>query len=176
MQCWWKALNAAPYQQRYKNGKRAHRRAPCSFLEFCYLCAKWFPDETEWRDHCAHHLDHLQPRCGPLMFWFTLVAPGFCLFCLGDTDKKPKDRFQQWLRKATLINHIDDHIQQQNQNDLIICPHPCCKNKEYQGRIKLTDLFKNQLRSLILLLSRAQIVVNELIFKLLCSYKWENQA
>ena len=141
IQCQRKESNAAPYQQRYKNGKRAHRRVPRSFLEFCYLCAKWFPDETEWRNHCAYHLNNLKPWCRLLMFWFMLVAPGFCPFCLGDTDKEPKKRFQQWLRKITLIEHIDDHIKQKDQNDWILCPHPCCRSKEYQGGIELRRHF-----------------------------------
>lgn len=45
-----------------------------------------------------------------LTFRYTLVAPGFCPFCLGEEDKKPDERFQQWVAKATLLNHIDRHF------------------------------------------------------------------
>jgi hypothetical protein len=42
-----------------------------------------------------------------LIFRYTLITPSFCLFCLGDKDIKPDQRFQQWLAKATLLNHIN---------------------------------------------------------------------
>lgn len=103
LQCTRKSLNAAPYQQRYKNGKRAHRWAHRSFLQFCYLCAQWFYNEEQWTQHCQNHLRHLHPRCGLLTFRSTLVAPGFCPFCLGDKTKEPDERFQQWLKKTTLL-------------------------------------------------------------------------
>jgi hypothetical protein len=60
LQCRRKALNAAPYQQCYKNGKRAHRRVNRSYLQFCYLCAQFVSSEEEWEDHCEYHLAELQ--------------------------------------------------------------------------------------------------------------------
>ncbi|OJD24335.1 hypothetical protein ACJ73_04303 [Blastomyces percursus] len=141
LQCRRQKKNAAPYQQRYKNGKRAHRAARRPFLEFCYLCAKWFPDETDWTDHCVSHLDHLEPRCGLLVFRSTLVAPGFCPYCIGDVGKKPEERFQQWRTKATLINHIDDHLAGQPHDKEIGCPHPCCAGKKYMDLLHLRRHF-----------------------------------
>lgn len=145
LQCRRKSLNAAPYQQRYKNGKRAHRRrAPRAFLEYCYLCAKWFPNEAEWKKHCSSHLNNLHPRCGLLTFRYTLVAPGFCPFCLGDANKDPDERFQQWLSKATLINHIDSaHLAELEQEKMIQCPHPYCQGKQYAGVSELRCHFFN---------------------------------
>lgn len=128
LQCRRKLLNGAPYQQRYKNNKRAHRRVQRGFVQFCYLCARIFQDENTWVQHCRSHLSDLKPRCGILRFRYTLVAPGFCPFCLGDTNKKADERFQQWLNKATLLNHIDGHLDSLKFNN-IFCPHPCCEGR-----------------------------------------------
>ncbi|OJD26824.1 hypothetical protein ACJ73_01791 [Blastomyces percursus] len=162
---------AAPYQQRYKNGKRAHRAARRPFLEFCYLCAKWFPDATDWKDHCVSHLDHLEPRCGLLVFRSTLVAPGFCSYCIGDVGKKPEERFQQWRTKATLINHIDDHLAGQPHDKEIGCPHPCCAGKKYMDLLHLRRHFLTAipLRSLaqIVLLGRGKRISQLMLPKVL---------
>lgn len=124
-------MNGAPYQQRYRNNKRAHRRVQREFLQFCYLCACFFHDENSWVQHCQCHLSDLQPRCGILTFRYTLVAPGFCPFCLGDRDKKADERFQQWLNKATLLNHIDVHLGRLQSMTDVACPHPCCVGRRY---------------------------------------------
>lgn len=131
LQCRRKALNAAPYQQCYKNGKRAHRRVQRNFVQFCYLCAQLSYSEEDWNQHCGLHLANLKPRCGLLTFRYTLVAPGFCPFCLGDGNKRPDQRFNQWLNKATLLNHIDGHLSQLPSGNPVTCPHPCCSGKEY---------------------------------------------
>lgn len=133
LQCQRKALNAAPYQQCYKNGKRAHRRVQRSFAQFCYVCAKLFYSEEDWVKHCQYHLEDMQPLCGILTFRYTMVAAGLCPFCLGDESKSPAERFKQWMAKATLLNHIDDHMSTINSEQTIQCPHPLCKGKQYQG-------------------------------------------
>ncbi|KAJ8189548.1 hypothetical protein LV163_001835 [Aspergillus fumigatus] len=131
LQCRRKALNAAPYQQCYKNGKRAHRRIQRNFVQFCYLCAQLSYSEEDWNYHCGFHLANLEPRCGLLTFRYTLVAPGFCPFCLGDGNKRPDERFKQWLNKATLLNHIDGHVSHLPSGNPVTCPHPCCSGKAY---------------------------------------------
>jgi hypothetical protein len=143
LQCRRKSFNAAPYQQRYKNGKRAHRRVHTTFLEWCYLCAKWFHTVEEWKAHCEFHLASLQPRCGPLTFRFTLVAPGFCPFCLGDDAKQADERFQQWRTKATLLTHINSHLEKMDPTSPVQCPHPCCEARWYGDNVKLRHHFFN---------------------------------
>ncbi|KAJ6087999.1 hypothetical protein N7467_006913 [Penicillium canescens] len=69
---------------------------------------------------------------GILTFRYTIVAPGFCSFCLGDKDKKQDERFQQWLAKASLLNHIDNHIDALRGSVAFFCPHPCCQRKGYK--------------------------------------------
>lgn len=64
LQCTRRSLNAAPYQQINRNGRRAHHRTNRAFLEWCHLCVKWFHRETDWQEHCCSHLGNLQPRCG----------------------------------------------------------------------------------------------------------------
>ncbi|KAG2027713.1 hypothetical protein GB937_000154 [Aspergillus fischeri] len=81
--------------------------------------------------HCGLYLANLKPRCGLLMFCYTLVAPGFCPFCLGDGNKRPDEHFKQWLNKAMLLNYIDGHLSQLLSGNLVTCPHPCCSGKEY---------------------------------------------
>lgn len=132
LQCQRQALGGPQYQQRYKNEKRAHRRSQRKYVQFCYLCAEFFCDEQAWIGHCQSHLENLHPRCGTLTFRYTLVAPGFCPFCLGDEDKRPDDRFQQWMTKATLLNHIDKHLSALRTSKIVLCPHPCCQGKEYK--------------------------------------------
>ena len=68
LQCQRKILNAAPYQQCYKNGKQAHCCIQRSFVQFCYVCAELFYSEGDWIDHCQHHLENIQPCCGILTF------------------------------------------------------------------------------------------------------------
>lgn len=137
LQCRRKSLNGAQYQQRYKNEKRAHRRVQRSFVQFCYLCAELFLDEDSWENHCKCHLDNLNPRCGLLTFRSTLVAPGFCPFCLGDESKKPDERFQQWVAKSTLLNHIDEHLGSADSSAAVFCPHPCCEERKYVDNLHL---------------------------------------
>jgi hypothetical protein len=139
LQCRRKSFHAAPYQQRYTNGRRAHRRVHNT----CYLCVKWFHTDTDWKAQCESHLNGLQPRCGLLTFRFTLVAPGFCPFCLGDDTKQPDERFQQWRTKATLLTHINAHLAKIGPSEPIRCPHPCCENRCYSGLVKLRHHFFN---------------------------------
>ena len=133
LQCRRRALNAAPYQQCYKNGKRAHRRVNRSYLQFCYFCAQFFYSEEEWDQHCQFHLASCQPRCGILTFRYTLVGAGLCPFCLGDEKKRPSERYNQWLTKATLLNHIDEHMKLCQSEGKVPCPHLCCRTKVYDG-------------------------------------------
>ncbi|CAI7595632.1 unnamed protein product [Penicillium viridicatum] len=137
LQCRRKSLGSAPYQQRYKNGKRAHRRVQQNFAQFCYLCAQFYYDQQSWTEHCKSHLDHLKPRCGLMTFRSTLVAPAFCPFCLGDEGKEPDERFQQWVNKATLWNHIDAHLHKFKSDSAIPCPHPLCNQQIYAGEKSL---------------------------------------
>lgn len=95
------------------------------------MCAAIFQNEHDWIQHCQSHLSNLKPRCGVLKFRYTLVASGFCPFCLGDATKPADGRFQQWLDKATLLNHIDAHISSLQLSTDVSCPHPCCENKVY---------------------------------------------
>ena len=133
LQCRRRALNAAPYQQCYKNGKRAHRRVNRSYLQFCYFCAQFFYSEEEWDQHCQFHLASCQPRCGILTFRYTLVGAGLCPFCLGDEKKRPSERYNQWLTKATLLNHIDEHMKLCQSEGKVPCPHLCCRTKVYDS-------------------------------------------
>lgn len=137
-------MKAAPYQQLYKNGKRAHRRAQRTFLEWCYLCSGWFHTEEDWAKHCRFHLAHLQPRCGLLTFRYTLVYPGLCPYCLGDSEKEPQERFKQWRAKSTLINHINEkHLTGKKEDEPLQCPHPCCEKRTYCGTLGLRRHFFN---------------------------------
>lgn len=141
LQCRRQSLGGPPYQQRYGNGKRAHRRIQRDFVQFCYLCADLCCDEKEWKSHCQTHLNKLHPRCGILTLRYTLVAPGFCPFCLGDAGKEPDERFQQWLIKSTLLNHIENHFDALKASTIFICPHPCCQEKDYHDPLGLRRHF-----------------------------------
>lgn len=141
LQCRRRSLGGPPYQQRYGNGKRAHRRVQRNFVQFCYLCANICCDEGEWKSHCQMHLEKLHSRCGILTLRYTLVAPGFCPFCLGDEGKEPDERFQQWLVKPTLLNHIDNHFDALKASPTFICPHPCCQERDYHDSLGLRRHF-----------------------------------
>jgi hypothetical protein len=109
-------------------------------VQFYYLCAQNYSEQARI-SHCQSHLKSLQPRCGMLTFRYTLVAPGFCPFCLGDEDKKPDERFQQWVAKATLLNDIDRHCDGLKTSTTFFCPHPCCRAKDYGSIINLRRHF-----------------------------------
>ena len=104
-----------------------------AFVQFCYLCADFLYSEEDWDKHCQFHLANLQPRCGILTFRYTLVGAGLCPFCLGDEQKRPNERYNQWLTKATLLNHIDEHMKLCQSEGKVPCPHPCCRTKVYDG-------------------------------------------
>jgi hypothetical protein len=120
---------------------RAHRRVERNFVQFCYLCAEIFLDEDSWKNHCKCHLGSLKPRCGLLTFRSTLIAPGFCPFCLGDKSKEPDERFQQWVAKATLLNHIDEHLGPADSSAAVFCPHPYCEERNYVDTLHLRQHF-----------------------------------
>jgi hypothetical protein len=76
-----------------------------------------------------------------LTFRHTLVAPGSCPFCLVDQSKKPDERFSQWMKRPTLLNHIDKHLDEMNPSMVVGCPHPCYKTKEYTNSLHLRRHF-----------------------------------
>ena len=94
--------------------------------EFCYLCAEWITCSREWDQHYTTHLEHVSIYCGIFTFRTSLVRPGFCPFCLGDSDLPVTDRFHQWLVKAALRDHLDKHFKQLLIDPIIGCPHPRC--------------------------------------------------
>jgi hypothetical protein len=85
--------------------------------------------------------DKLHSRCGILTLRYTLVAPGFCPFCLGDEGKEADERFQQWLVKSTLLNHIDNHFDALKASTTFICPHPRCQGRNYHDSLGLRRHF-----------------------------------
>ncbi|GMG01327.1 unnamed protein product [Aspergillus oryzae] len=131
-------------KQMSRNGKRAHRHTRRSFVQFCYLCAELICNEEDWINHCQSHLQALQPRCGLLTFRYTLVAAGLCPFCLGDEKKRADERFQQWVKKATLLNHIDRHLENLPPEGNVSCPHPCCNGRQYSDVSDLRRHFFNR--------------------------------
>lgn len=141
LQCKRVSLNCAPYQQRYRSGRRAHRKTFRTFLQFCYSCTKFYENEADWITHCEQHLNRPIPRCGLLRFRSTLVLPGFCPFCLGERSKRADERFYQWMCKATLLNHVDQHLASVRVSIPVPCPHPCCLGRLYDSRSALRHHF-----------------------------------
>ncbi|KAJ5675025.1 uncharacterized protein N7477_004959 [Penicillium maclennaniae] len=52
-------------------------------------------------------------------------------FLSGDNSKVPDERFQQWLTKATLMHHINVHLDQMSSETNFRCPHPLCGERDY---------------------------------------------
>lgn len=71
------------------------------------------------------------------MLRYTLIASGFCPFCLGDKEKEPDKRFQQWLIKSTLLNYINTHLDTLKTSSTFICPHPYCQERDYYSSLEL---------------------------------------
>jgi hypothetical protein len=54
---------------------------------------------------------------------------------------KMDERLQQWLVKSTLLNHIDNHFDALKSFTTFICPHPCCRGKDYNDSMGLRRHF-----------------------------------
>ena len=81
--------------------------------------------EEEWEEHCSSHLESIvSKRCAPLIYCNTLVRPGFCPFCLGDSKLSSFSRWNSWTREDKLRSHLGSHITASCWPSQ--CPHPLC--------------------------------------------------
>lgn len=82
-------------------------------LNFCFLCSKWFSDETSWTTHCLSHLHRpaeLPTQYNPFIYGQCLAAPGFCPWCLHEPTLHPTQRMRLFLDRAEWQDHVQRHI------------------------------------------------------------------
>ena len=72
------------------------------------------------------HIDTLDSkRCGMTTYCHSLVRPGYCPFCLGNSSVLlPDQRLQSWCRDAALWQHVAKHLKKTRWPQ--VCPHPLC--------------------------------------------------
>ncbi|KAJ5288305.1 hypothetical protein N7508_011080 [Penicillium antarcticum] len=80
-------------------------------MRYCYECMEWYLSH-QWRDHCAEHLQSWQTRhCEVIKYRHTVIRPGYCPFCLSDSDLPADKRLDYWPRSCNLREHIESqHI------------------------------------------------------------------
>jgi hypothetical protein len=61
--------------------------------------------------HCKQHLTSITSyRCDITTYRYTVLHPGYCLFCLNNSKLSASSRMHQWTRSNKLWNHIETHI------------------------------------------------------------------
>jgi len=116
------------------HGISAYR--PCQ-PKFCFYCAEWYLTDDTWNDHCLYHLNKL-PLSSPLkLIRGAVVSPMLCIFCLGDSEKKPSQRFRPFYEQDQWYQHLrHNHVDEQPaETSIVRCPHPACHNVVLKGRV-----------------------------------------
>jgi hypothetical protein len=100
-----------------------------TFMQYCYEHNLWAKSERVRTAHLEHH--HLKPLndyCGLIRRGGVVVVAAHCLFCLGNEEKTPHDRFAQYPDTYDLHKHMKTHI-----TELIalptVCPYPLCETR-----------------------------------------------
>ena len=95
-----------------------------SEVHYCYHCFDWVIGD-QWNSHCQSHLDGLTTkRCGTITSCHTLVRPGYCLFCMSDSDVPASKQMESWTRDHKLWTHVGEHVSECRWPR--VCPHPLC--------------------------------------------------
>ncbi|KKA25166.1 hypothetical protein T310_0806 [Rasamsonia emersonii CBS 393.64] len=104
-------------------------------LEYCYKYVQ-FVTKDKWEEHCKGHLESISSQqCEIITYCHTLIRPGYCLFCLGDSTKLPSRRMKPWTRSNELKDHIEsDHLMDAHWPQR--CRHPMC-NQQDLGKMAL---------------------------------------
>lgn len=93
-------------------------------LKYCYECFA-FSKTEKWEDHCSWHLKQgMSRRCEIITYYYTLVRPGYCPFCLGSETLSPPDRMRAWKRSNELRSHVVSHIE--TMCGTCVCSHLMC--------------------------------------------------
>lgn len=92
--------------------------------QYCYRCCTWTNTADQWNRHCEGHLAHPSMKCEIWISHYTLIAPGFCPFCISDSKLPAPVRAFQWTNSKQLWDHIDSHTELAEWPDH--CPHPLC--------------------------------------------------
>lgn len=109
-------------------GRRSVLKSTSSYVQYCFLCFRWFQDVVTWEEHCSAHLRSMNTAwCGIQTYCHTIISPGHCSFCLSNEQIPASQRLQAWTRNCFLMKHVDNHIVKICFFALT-CPHPrCCE-------------------------------------------------
>lgn len=94
-------------------------------IEFCRACSQYVDSGLEWENHCDQHLSKLNLYCGLVVRRGIVAVAGYCLFCLGKTDKTAGQRCAQFCDVYDLHRHLSCHIEAVSLWP-IQYPHPKC--------------------------------------------------
>ncbi|KAF8652167.1 hypothetical protein AX16_004524 [Volvariella volvacea WC 439] len=113
---------------------KKHLQSTRSFGEFCFLCNEWFDKATRWESHCQSHLDREPPtQCNPFAYDKCIASPGFCPWCLGDTQLDAASRMIHFVEAREWRAHVESHISALDERVSarkaplplqLRCPHP----------------------------------------------------
>ena len=98
------------------------------FVEFCFLCSRWYDDQKEWADDCERHLQDPEAlvQCDPFHHGRHLAGPGLCPWCLGDDSLPVTSRMQQFSDRMKWQKHVEGHLAELSSQGAkaFVCPHP----------------------------------------------------
>ncbi|KAH6617437.1 hypothetical protein F5144DRAFT_586453, partial [Chaetomium tenue] len=109
-----KSLERLKEQRRWRHIHDCKRRAEAKSraarsrdLIYCFFCSEWFPNGSEWDEHCRVELQRPPLRqYGVATYRHTIILPAFCLFCRQSEKFTPSQRMQYWERDADAIRHM----------------------------------------------------------------------
>lgn len=122
------------------NCRRDALKRTSVYVQYCFLCFRWFCDVVDWEEHCSKHLLSMNSVwCGIQVYCHTIISPGHCPFCLNNEQVSASNRLQAWTRNYLLMEHLENHIKKICWFNFK-CPHPLCNTQ-----VDNLDLFRHHL-------------------------------
>lgn len=110
--------------------------------QYCHRCNIWFPEPSEYREHCRRHFMELDMFCGLVKEKQTIIVPARCPFCLSksELDQEWEQRLVEFSNYPALDRHLE-HDHPDELNNCRCCPHPLCGSYEIESRNYLLGHF-----------------------------------
>lgn len=134
--CWWEdcessvdSKSALAVHLLDRHGLYCSLTLP-SHVNYCYECGVWVERRASWDSHCNMHLSSLSsmgPYCGQIARHGLIVVAAKCVFCLGELESSPSERYHQYTDFCDLHRHINRHLEPITGWPLQY-PHPYCSH------------------------------------------------
>ncbi|THV66362.1 hypothetical protein D6D28_08415 [Aureobasidium pullulans] len=135
--CWWEECQVHAGDQSALEAHLLQQHGlPCAStlptkVHYCYECSVWERTRASWESHCDVHLSCLHsmgPFCGQIVRHGLIVVAAKCVFCLGQLESSPDERFHQFADCFALHSHISNKHLTHVVDWPMECPHPYCSH------------------------------------------------